>query len=70
MPKVQTGLKGRRARESHPHAVLTDREVELLRKLFEEYPRGHPYHWSYGQLAKKFAITKTSVHKIVTYQRR
>lgn len=62
--------RGRRVGQSHPRAVLSDRDVELMRQLYEAYPRGHPQHWSYGQLAVKFECPKKTVHNIVTYLRR
>ena len=61
---------GRRVGQSHPRAALTDREVELMRQLFEEYPRGHPQHWSMGQLARKFEVAKSTVADIVLYRTR
>lgn len=61
---------GRRVGQSHHAARLTDAEIELMRQLYEEYPRGHPKHWSMGQLAVKFRCHKQTVAKIVTYQRR
>lgn len=61
---------GRRVGQSHPQAVLTDNDVELMRKLFEAYPRGHPNHWSLGQLAAKFEVPKQTVARIVRYENR
>jgi len=38
-----------------------------MRQLYDEYPRGHPQHWSYGQLARKFEIPKRTVANICSY---
>lgn len=61
---------GRRVGQSHHAARLTDAEVELMRQLYEAHPRGHPNHWSMGQLAAKFECAKQTVAQIVNYQRR
>lgn len=49
--------------ESHPRAVLTDRDVDLLLELRAE---GYSLAW----LAVKFEVSKGCVWKIVTGQRR
>lgn len=49
--------------ESHPRAVLTDHEVDLVLELRAE---GKSYEW----LAVKFEIHKGTVAKICTGQRR
>lgn len=61
---------GRRVGQSHPKAGLDDNDVELMRKLFEAHPRGHPQHWSLGQLAAKFEVAKSTVADIVLYRTR
>jgi len=55
---------------SRPGARLTDHEVELLRVLHEEHPRGHPKHMGYLALALKFGISKASAQLICRYRRR
>lgn len=49
--------RGQRIGESHPRAVLTDHEVELLIELRSE---GYSYRW----LAEKFEITKMHAWRI------
>lgn len=60
MKQVVTGLKG----EDHPKAILTDGEVEHLRRLYEEGG------WGYKRLAAKFEVSRESVRDIVKYRRR
>lgn len=55
--------RGMRIGESHPGAVLTDHEVDLLLELRDE---GYSYSW----LAEKFEVSKGTVAKICTGQRR
>lgn len=55
--------RGQRVGESHPGAVLTDHEVDLLLALREE---GYSLAW----LAKKFEVHKQTVAKICSGQRR
>lgn len=55
--------RGIRVGEDHQHARLTDAEVELIRSLHEE-------GMSYGTLAEKFGIGKTTVADICKYRRR
>lgn len=50
--------------DAHPRAVLTDGEVELMRRLHAQGGMG------YDRLAAKFEVTKSCVQKIITYQRR
>lgn len=56
--------KGRRTGEEHPNAILTNDEVELLRRLREVDGM------TYAALAAKFEISKSSVAKICQYARR
>ncbi|MGZ3184381.1 MAG: hypothetical protein ACXU8N_18245 [Telluria sp.] len=56
--------KGRRRGEEHPNAILTDGEVELLRRLREVEG------WTYAALAAKFEVSKSSVAKVCQYARR
>jgi hypothetical protein len=44
---VAVNERGRRIGESHPRAVLTDHEVDLIRELAEQ-------GLTYGQIAEKF----------------
>ncbi|MET3122622.1 ribosome-binding protein aMBF1 (putative translation factor) [Oxalobacteraceae bacterium GrIS 2.11] len=57
-------MQNLRIGQNHPKAVLSDREVELLRHLREVEG------WSYNKLAKHFEILKAQVQKICTYRRR
>lgn len=54
---IKVNERGLRVGESHPRAVLSDHEVELLLELRGE---GYSYEW----LAKKFEIHKQTVAKI------
>lgn len=60
---VAVNERGQRIGESHPRAVLTDHEVELLLELRAE-------GFSYGWLARKFEVHKQTVAKICTGARR
>lgn len=61
-------LRGRknmaRRGELHHRAQLTNKEVELMRQLREEDGM------SYGQLADKFEVHKSTVQHICTYRTR
>ena len=48
----------------HPRAVLTDQQVELMRRLHEVDG------WSYAKLVEKFDISKTQVGRICRYEQR
>lgn len=67
---VKTSEKGRRIGESAPGAVLTDHEVELMREMHEEYPRGHPGHVGHRKLAKIFGVSRTTASNICHYRKR
>lgn len=60
---VQVNEAGRPVGESHPRAVLTDHEVQLLLELRSE-------GFSYGWLARKFEITKGHAWRICTGRQR
>jgi len=53
----------RRIGQDHPKAKLTDHDVELIRQLRDQ-------GFMYWQIAAKFEISKTSVAKICTFERR
>ena len=55
--------QGQRIGESHPRAVLSDHEVDLMLALREE---GYSYRW----LGEKFEIHKTHAWRICTGQKR
>ena len=55
--------RGQRIGESHPGAVLTDHEVGMLQDLRDE-------GYSYSRLAAMFEVSKGTVAKILTGQRR
>ncbi len=56
--------RGLRVGEDHQRAVLSDRDVELMRHLHEADG------WGYRRLAKKFECSKTTARKICKYQMR
>jgi ribosome-binding protein aMBF1 (putative translation factor) len=55
---------GRSSGQHHPKALLSDREVELLRKLREVEG------WSYGKLAAAFEVSKDYVARLCRYRTR
>ena len=64
MVKMRRLRAARNAGQLHPRAVLTDAEVELMRKLREDEG------WTYGQLMQKFDVTKSCVQHICAYRTR
>lgn len=50
--------------QRHHKAILSDREVEMLRRLREDEG------WSYGQLALKFEISKDYAVRLCKYRTR
>ncbi len=58
--RIMYAESGNRIGESHPKAVLTDHEVELLLELREENPAVHTYAW----LAEKFEVSTMTVRSI------
>ena len=60
---IKVNERGLRVGESHPRAVLSDHEVELMLELRED-------GYSYGWLAKKFEVHKQTVAKICQGVRR
>lgn len=60
---MQKKAKGRRSGENHHNAILTDGEVELLRKCRED-------GMTWVALAEKFEIAKRTVRDICSYKRR
>lgn len=67
---VKFSENGRRIGETAPGAVLTDNEVELMRQMHEEYPRGHPQHLGHRKLAKIFGVSRTSASNYCHYRKR
>lgn len=63
---VAVNEKGLRIGESHPRSVLTDRDIELMFALRDE----DPARWSYGELARKFEVSKGCVWKVFQGLRR
>lgn len=59
-PKNTT--KGRQQGETHSQARLTDREVELIRRLHEIEG------WGYKKLAKKMDCPKRTIRDICNYR--
>lgn len=60
---IKVNERGLRVGESHPRAVLTDHEVDLMLELREE---GYSYSW----LARTFEVHKQTVAKICQGVRR
>lgn len=58
---VQVGETGHRAGESHGRAKLSDRDVELIRRLHENGVK-------YGQLARSFGVSAETVGRICRYE--
>lgn len=61
---MQTLRIGRGSGQRHPKAKLSDREVDLLRRLREVEG------WSYGKLALSFEISKHYVVRLCQYRTR
>lgn len=55
--------KGRPFGENHQHAILTNWEVEMVRRCRED-------GMTYTMLVKKFEVSKSSIAAICTYRRR
>ena len=49
---------------------LTDHEVELMRVMHEEFPRGHPSHVGYRKLTAIFGCSYTTTANICRYRKR
>ena len=62
--------KGRRTGETAPGAAMSDRDVELMRVMHEEFPPGHPQHVGYRKLAKIFECSRTTVSNYCRYIKR
>jgi DNA invertase Pin-like site-specific DNA recombinase len=60
---VGVNEKGLRVGEDHPRAKITNRDVELIRRLHEE---GMPYR----ELAQKFEISRMQAWRICSYRER
>ena len=60
---IAVNERGHVVGQSHPRAVLTDHEIDLMFELREQ-------GYSYGWLAMKFEITKGACWKIVQGLRR
>lgn len=52
--------------ESHPGAVLTDHDIDLMHELRDSDPKV----WSYAKLAEKFEVSKSCVSMIFSGRRR
>lgn len=61
---MQKIAKGRRLGEDHQNAILSNHEIEQLRRLREDDGL------TYDKLADKFEISKSAVAKICQYNRR
>lgn len=60
----KTAGNGSRRGENHPRAILSDREVALMREMHAEGG------WSYTKLAEKFECSKSLVQHIITERKR
>lgn len=56
--------------QNHPRAVLTDDDVERMRRMHEEWPVGDPRHVGYKRLAKRFECSRQHVMRICRYLNR
>lgn len=61
---INTTEDGKRVGEDHQRAKLSDADVELMRRLYEEGVFG------YRSLAKAFCCSRNTVKCIVKYRRR
>jgi hypothetical protein len=55
---------GQRIGESHPRAVLTDHDIDLMFALWEDGS------WSYARIAVKFEISKSHAWDILNFRKR
>lgn len=60
--------KGNRVGEDHPMATLTNAEVDLIHELRNPTDGSSPL--SYGEIARKFEISKGTVFDIISGRRR
>lgn len=60
--------RGIRVGEDHQRATLTDAEVELIRELRSPSDGAEPL--SFGEIARKFEISKGTVFDIVNFRSR
>jgi len=51
-------------------ARLSDHDVELMRLMHEEFPRGHPQHIGYRRLGKIFQCSRKTAENICHYRKR
>lgn len=70
LQQVTSRPSGRRKGEHHHKAKLTNHEVELMRRLHEEHPVGHPDHMGCRKLAKMFEVSVRQVWRVCTYRNR
>ena len=59
-----------RAKNGRFKEKLTDCDIEIARQMFEEFPRGHPQHKGYKQLARIFECSTTAMQNYLTYRKR
>jgi DNA invertase Pin-like site-specific DNA recombinase len=60
---IAVNAEGLRIGEDHPNAILTNAEVELVRRLHEDGMR-------YEDIAVKFELSKWAIGRICRYERR
>lgn len=53
-----------------PAEVLSDHDVELMRVMHEEHPRGHAEHIGYRKLAAIFGCSPSMARHICLYRKR
>ena len=61
---VATNDRGMRIGEDHPHAQLSDKEVEQIRDLHEFAG------WSYRDIARAYGASKSCIAEICRYEKR
>lgn len=61
---VALNEEGRRIGESHHNSHISDDVVDQIRERHEDFG------WSYERIARNFAIAKSTIQKICTYERR
>ena len=65
---VALNESGREIGEGHARAKLSDRDVELMLVMHEEFPIGHPKHMGYRKLSKVFGCSRELCRWICRYK--
>ena len=56
--------------QHHHRAKLTDADIDRMRLLHGEFPRGHPHHLGYRRLARMFEVSRGCVQWVCTGRQR